>query len=283
MIDVQTAGFHPVLVRRQNNSSKVFRVTLLLIAGLAIALFVPSARSKSSASHLPTVLIDWNVDLATLPPDLQMKALHDGPGSTESRSQGRAKYDDLLANGPLGTATSSQQSLDLETLSPKAQIRALASANSPSNTHSQQSAKKKDDSVKLGSSIGLDGSIHLLRSARQIIAERLARAHGISPTVRRAVEGAVSSPTSHRQPQRTDAQPEHFGPQKQQKPSLSDSSSPSSDDREQKPAELSAEAKLKAEEARLRSSVADLERRAADTEVSDDQGLLGGPAPPSDV
>jgi hypothetical protein len=196
-----------------------------------------------------------------------MKALHGGPGRAESHSQGRAKYDDLLANGPLGTATSSRQSLDLETLSPKAQIRALASANTPSNTHSQPSAKKKDDSVKLGSNIGLDGSIHLLRSAREIIAERLARAHGISPTVRRAVEAAVSSPASHSQPQGIDTQSGHFHPQ----------------ERQQKPAALSAEAKLEAEEARLRSSVADLERRAADTEVSDDQGLLGGPAPPSDV
>jgi hypothetical protein len=261
----------------------VCRVALLLIAGLAIALFFPSERSKSS-SDLPAVLFDSNVDLATLPPDLQMKALHGGPGRAESRSQGRAKYDDLLADGPLGTATStsSSQSLDLETLSPKAQIRALASANSPSNSQSQQSAsqqsaKKKDD-VKLGSNIGLDGSIHLLRSARQIIAERLARAHGISPTVQRAVEAAVSSSTSRPPPHRDNAPAGHLESQERQQ-----DSSQSSDEEEQKPAQLSAEAKLKAEEARLRSSVADLERRAADTEVSDDQGLLGGPAPPSDV
>jgi hypothetical protein len=226
------------------------------------------------------VLFDSNVDLATLPPDLQMKALHGAPGRTESRSHGRAKYDDLIANGPLGTATSSRQSLDLETLSPKAQIRALSSANSPTNTHSQQqSAKKKDDSIKLGSNIGLDGSIHLLRSAREIIAERLARAHGISPTVRRAVEAAVSSPTAHPQLQHASSP----SGRQQARHSQSDPSSPPSDEEERKPAESSAEAKLEAEEARLRSSVADLERRAADTEVSDDQGLLGGPAPPADV
>jgi hypothetical protein len=232
------------------------------------------------------VLFDSNVDLATLPPDLQMKALHGGPGRTETRSHGRAKYDDLIANGPLGTATSSRQSLDLETLSPKAQIRALSSANSPSNTNSQQqSAKKKDDSIKLGSNIGLDGSIHLLRSAREIIAERLARAHGISPTVRRAVEAAVSSPTAHPQLQHASAPSGRLDSQERQqaRPSQSDPSSPPSDEEEHKPAESSAEAKLEAEEARLRSSVADLERRAADTEVSDDQGLLGGPAPPADV
>ena len=231
------------------------------------------------------MLFDSNVDLATLPPDLQMKALHGGPVSAESHSQGRAKYDDLLSDGPLGTATSSRQSLDLETLSPKAQIRALTSANSPTNTQSQQqSLKKKDDGIKLGSNIGLDGSIHLLRSARQIIAERLARAHGVSPTVRRAAEAAID-PASHPQQQRTKAPSglQAAGDRQQDKPSLSDASSSSSDEEEQRPAANSAEEKLAAEEARLRSSVADLERRAADTEVSDDQGLRGGPAPPSDV
>jgi hypothetical protein len=172
-------------------------------------------------------------------------------------------------------------------LSPKAQIRALANANGQQTTHSQQqskSAKQKDDSIKLGSNIGLDGSIHLLRSARQIIAERLAHAHGISPTVRRAVEAAVSTPASNT-PQRSNARSGRSSSEERQqdRPSHSDSSSSSSDEDDQKPAETSAEAKLAAEEARLRSSVADLERRAADTEVSDDQGLLGGPAPASDV
>jgi hypothetical protein len=286
MLDNELSIFSPVLVRRseRTKAARIISLSILLVsavAALALVIYRAGGSSKSSlmsqryfdngddSNRAPvsfSTLASSGVDLATLPPEMERQALQGSSGTFPPSSQGRAKYDDLIANGPLGTESSSQrkESLDLETLSPQAQLNALSGKGAAhvlssrntlsSNGPGQHKAKGGDnDKVKLGGSIGLDGSIHLLRSARQIIAERLARAHGVNPAGgRSALSSSPSQPASARG---------------------SSSAAPQRVTNTQS----SAEARLAAEEAKLRSSVASLEQRAVDTEVSDDQGLLGSP------
>ena len=260
---------------------------LIILSALAITVLIPGRsagihKSLSVRSDFEygssAGLSSSGVDLATLSPEMQMKALHGSSGN----SAGRAKYDNLLADGPLGTPTSARsgESLDLQTLSPKAQLNALSRSSrtrsgaakfdglisdGPMGTPEHQKPKSKDDSkVKLGSNIGLDGSIHLLRSASQIIAERLGRSRGIKAGVQQPATASIPAPSVTREDRtastsQVESEPAAYG------------------DASEQSADTGAEARLAAEEAQLRSSVANLEQRAVDTEMSDDQGLLGGP------
>ena len=302
MLDNDSSRFSPVLVRREKGnkaarfmtvvespsagfdtcSCRMISLGVLTLAAITLLASVLGRTGESDKSlslsqgdfaYGPSAsfstLASSGVDLATLPPEMERRALQGGTGNFP---QGRAKYDDLLANGPLGTPTTSlsKANLDLQTLSPQAQLKYLSGRGHPESgddkydrmisnglgtPQQQHKAKGKDsDQVKLGSNIGLDGSIHLLRSAREIIAERLARARGIVPEVRSVrASSAPSQAAADRGSRRPTAEQRQQGGQS------------------------SAEARLAAEEARLRSSMANLERRAADTEMSDDQGLLGRP------
>jgi hypothetical protein len=96
------------------------------------------------------------VDLSTLPRTAQMQDLAHTEG--HALGKGRGQYDALLQNGPLDPPRSST----LEKVA--TQSLAVVGAGSPSAQQGQ----------KNGAGIGIGGSVHLLRSAREILAGKMA-------------------------------------------------------------------------------------------------------------
>lgn len=146
-----------------------------------------------------------SIDLETLNPTNEHDVLSSSRGAKPAAQDPSAKYERMLSDGPFGTP---------------------------------EHVARNSGSVKLGSSIGLGGSIKLLRSAKDLIAAQTRRVEQAVKHGRR-VEAAARLPP----------------------PKLADSG----------------RSALSREEARLQDQVKNLEARAADAEVTEDQGMLGTP------
>jgi len=100
------------------------------------------------------------VDLSTLPRSAQMQDLAHVGGTALGAA--KAHYDDLLTNGPLNP-NSMLRPVAMQTLAAK-------SSSVPSSLAS--GSNKSAQSASVG--IGIGGAVHLLRSAREILAGKMA-------------------------------------------------------------------------------------------------------------
>ena len=140
---------------------------------LAVALLACAAAVARSAGAERAALAGaqmqgkdgMEVDLSTLPRTAQMKGLSHAEGN--AMGKGRGQYDALLQNGPLDPPRSSTlQKIATQSLAGKGVRVTPAHVRPGAGSGAQQHGT--------GTGIGIGGSVHLLRSAREILAGRMA-------------------------------------------------------------------------------------------------------------
>ena len=140
---------------------------------LAVALMACAAAVSRSAGARRAALSGaqmqgndgMEVDLSTLPRTAQMQDLAHAEGT--AMGKGRGQYDALLQNGPLDPPRSSTlQKIATQSLAVKG-VRATPALLQPGAGGGAQQHGT-------GTGIGIGGSVHLLRSAREILAGRMA-------------------------------------------------------------------------------------------------------------
>jgi hypothetical protein len=158
--------------RRTGKGEQAHRLPAALIMALVLVVCTATAVARSGGMQRPAARLGMReevnaiintqgndgmaVDLSTLPRTAQMHDLAHAEG--RALGKGRGQYDALLQNGPLDPPRSST----LEKVA--TQSLAVVGAGSPSAPQGQQHS----------AGIGIGGSVHLLRSAREILAGKMA-------------------------------------------------------------------------------------------------------------
>ena len=156
---------------------KMRRVGVVLLAS---ALVVAAVSYSSQHSTLKVALgmqgtDGMEVDLSTLSRGAQMQVLAHARGNIMSTVSGKGQYDALLSNGPLDP--------------PRASTINKIASQTLANIDRKVGVNGKAPS---SSGIGIGGKVHLLRSAEQILAGRMAS----------ALEGQKGSAKGHASPEK---------------------------------------------------------------------------------